>query len=163
MLAPVIRKLSNRLPVSLLKLLGNLWPPYFFSGIRITYGSKDFRHFKVSLNYSWYNKNYVGTQFGGSIYAMTDPFFMMMIINNLGPGYIVWDKAAQIEFIKPGRSRLFAEFKIDETLLQQIRSQTASGDKYIFGLSVEVKDKDGQTIARVIKTIYVRKKLQPSH
>jgi hypothetical protein len=133
--------------------MGNLWPPYFFAGIRIKTVSKDFKDITVHLKFAWYNRNYVGTQFGGSIYAMTDPFYMMMIMNNLGRDYIVWDKAAQIDFLKPGKSTLTAQFKIDDQILDLIRSKTAFGKKYIFDLPIPVKDKDGITIANIEKTI----------
>ncbi len=86
--------------------MGNIWPPYFGAGIRIEHVNEDFRYVRVALKRSWYNSNYVGTQFGGSMYSMTDPFFMLILINNLGKDYIVWDKAARIEFIKPGKKSL---------------------------------------------------------
>lgn len=89
---------------------------------------------------------------------MTDPFYMMMIMNNLGRDYIVWDKGAKIDFIKPGKTHLVAEFSIDDPLLDKIRAKTQNGEKYIFDLPVEVKDIHGQIIAKVEKTIYVRKK-----
>ena len=158
MLAPLIRKLSNKAPVALLKILGNLWPPYLFAGIRINSVTPDFRYVRVHLNFSWYNRNYVGTQFGGSIYAMTDPFYMMMLINNLGRDYIIWDKASQIQFIKPGKTRLSAEFRIDEQLLNTVVEMTKNGEKYIFDLPVSVNDTEGQIVAKVTKTLYVKRK-----
>ena len=139
--------------------MGNIWPPYFFAGIRIRKITPDFKNVTVHLKFTWYNRNYVGTQFGGSIYAMTDPFYMMMIMNNLGRDYIVWDKASKIDFLKPGKSLLIANFKIDDQLLNEIRNKTLSGEKYVFDLPVEVKDTDGLLIAKIQKTIYVKKKL----
>lgn len=150
--------MADKAPPSFLRRLGNLWFPYLGAGIKINTVSSDYRYVRVTLKRAWYNSNYVGTQFGGSIYAMTDPFYMMMIMNNLGRDYIVWDKAAKIEFIKPGKTQLVAEFSIDDTLLDDIRLKTANGDKYVFDLPVEVKDPEGQVIAKVDKTIYVRKK-----
>lgn len=158
MAAFLLRKIADKTPVWLMKLLGNLWPPYLGAGIRIINISPDYRYVKVCLKRSWYNANYVGTQFGGSIYAMTDPFYMLMIMNNLGRDYIVWDKAAQIEFLKPGKTRLFAEFKMSTELLEEIVRKTDEQQKYIFDLPVEVCDEDQQIVATVTKTLYVRKK-----
>ena len=102
--------------------------------------------------------NYVGTQFGGSIYAMTDPFYMLQLINNLGPDYIVWDKAAKVDFKKPGKSKLYAEFIIDQNLIDTVITKTSNNEKYVFDLPVQVKDESGTVIAEIIKTLYVRKK-----
>jgi acyl-coenzyme A thioesterase PaaI-like protein len=158
MAAHLLRKLSSRVPAWLVRVLANFWPPYLGAGIKVLDATSDYRYIKVTLKRRWYNMNYVGTQFGGSIYSMTDPFFMLMIINNLGSGYIVWDKAASIEFKRPGKTALYAEFRIGEALLNVIRDRCAGGEKYIFDLPVEVVDESGQVIAQVMKTIYVRKK-----
>src|SRR3546814_13956082 len=82
---------------SRLRLLMNLWPPFAFTGIRVQHIADDFSAVRVALHQRWYNRNYVGSHFGGSLFAMTDPFFMMMLLHQLGSNYIVWDKAAQIE------------------------------------------------------------------
>jgi acyl-coenzyme A thioesterase PaaI-like protein len=81
----------------------NLWPPLLFSGIRIRHISDDFRAVDVELRERFYNKNYVGCHFGGSLFAMTDPFWMMMVMRNLDRSYTVWDKSAEIDFLRPGR------------------------------------------------------------
>src|SRR5690606_15515089 len=107
---------------------------------------------RVGLKRTWYNRNYVGTQFGGSIYAMTDAFYMWMIMNNIGNDYIVWDKAASVDFISPGKSELVADFIITDAILDDIRQRTAGGDKYIFDLPVTVFGNNGDVVAKVIKT-----------
>lgn len=136
----------------------NIWPPFWGAGIKVVEATDDYRNFKVSLKRTWFNMNYVGTQFGGSIYAMTDPFYMLMIINNLDSNYVVWDKAAQVDFIKPGKTRLTANFKIDQNLIDDIKSKTSGGEKYIFDLPVEVYDEAQVLVAKISKTIYVRLK-----
>ena len=141
-----------------LKLWANWWPPFLFGGVRVLEIGEDWRYAKVQLKLRWYNRNYVGTQFGGSLYAMTDPFYMLMIMENLGRDYIVWDKAANIEFISPGKGPVFADFEIDEALLERIRSHTANGERYLPQLHVEVRDAEGVLVARVQKTLYVRLK-----
>ncbi|WP_313290237.1 DUF4442 domain-containing protein [Stutzerimonas nitrititolerans] len=142
----------------LLRWLMNFYPPYLGAGIRVRHISDDFRQAQVRMGLRWYNRNYVGTQFGGSLYSMTDPFFMLMLLQNLGDDYVVWDKAASIEFVSPGKGRVYADFTITEQLLDEIRQHTAGGDKYLPRLHVEVRDEQGTLVARVQKTLYVRLK-----
>ena len=142
----------------LLRWALNFYPPYLGAGVRIQHIAGDFREVRVKMGLGWYNRNYVGTQFGGSLYSMTDPFFMLMVMENLGSDYIVWDKAASIDFIAPGKGPVYADFRIDEALLDEIRQHTAGGDKYLPQLHVDVHDGDGTLVARVHKTLYVRLK-----
>lgn len=142
----------------LLRWLMNFYPPYLGAGIRVRHISDDFRRAQVRMGLRWYNRNYVGTQFGGSLYSMTDPFFMLMLLQNLGDDYVVWDKAANIEFVSPGKGRVYADFVITQQLLDEIRQRTAGGDKYLPRLHVEVRDEQGTLVARVQKTLYVRLK-----
>ncbi len=141
-----------------MRRLMNLWPPFLFSGIRVLDIGEDWRSARIVLRRRWYNKNYVGTHFGGSLFAMTDPYWMILIMECLGRDYIVWDKAAEIEFVAPGKEDVFAEFHVDDVLLDEIRSATASGEKYLRWLPIEVKTASGELIARVKKQIYVRRK-----
>lgn len=104
------------------------------------------------------NTNYVGTHFGGSLYSMADPFFMFILIWNLGPDYIVWDKSAKIEFIKPGTGTVTAIFHIPETELEDVRQIVAQKKKTIRWYQTEVKDADGQIVAKIDKELYVRRK-----
>lgn len=136
----------------------NLWPPFLFAGIRVTELSADYRHARVELALTPFNRNYVGTQFGGSMFSMTDPFWMLLVMENLGPEYVVWDKAAEIEFIKPGRSRLRADFDIDDALLDDLRARAADGSKVLHWCETELVDTDGEVVARVRKQLYVRRK-----
>ena len=109
----LLRHFRDSMPLSVLRLLINSWPPLLGAGIKIKSLSRDYRDIVVNLSLRWYNKNYVGTHFGGSIFAMTDPFYMLMLIKNLGDEYIVWDKAAQIDFKKPGTGVLTAHFVLN--------------------------------------------------
>ena len=143
---------------SRLRLWLNVWPPFLFSGMRVTHISDDYRHARVELRQRWYNRNYVGTHFGGSLFAMTDPFRMLPVMRCLGPDYIVWDKAGEIEFVKPGRGTVHAEFRITDGMLDEIRAATADGEKYLRWCPVDVIDADGDVVARVRKQIYVRRK-----
>ena len=150
------RKSSRR--ARLLRFGLNLYPPYLGAGVRVRHISADFREVRVKMGLNLFNRNYVGTQFGGSLYSMTDPFFMLMLMENLGRDYIVWDKAANIEFVSPGKGPVYADFRIDQHLLDDIRAQTAAGEKYLPRLRAEVRDGEGTLVARVQKTLYVRLK-----
>ena len=121
------RQLARKARV--LRWIMNLYPPYLGAGIWIRRIAPDFRQVEVRMALRWYNRNYVGTQFGGSLYSMTDPFYMLMLMENLGRDYVVWDKAASIDFIAPGRGPVFASFAIDQGFIDQVRECTAGGDK----------------------------------
>ena len=136
----------------------NWWPPFAFAGIRVTRFAPDMREIDVELRMRWWNRNYVGTHFGGSLYAMTDPFYMLMIMQNIGPAYIVWDKAANIRFRRPGRGTVRASFKITEQDLESIRNATSSGEKHEPVFTVQVIDSQGTLVAEVEKILYVRLK-----
>lgn len=160
MLAQIMRKNAKKISADTFRFFLNCYPPFLGAGIRVKSISKNYQEVTVELKLSWYNRNYVGTQFGGSLYAMTDPFFMLMIMNNLGSDYVVWDKAAAIDFKKPGKGKVTANFKITESLLNEVRQKTSAGEKYIFDLPVEIEADDGEVIASVIKTLYVRQKMK---
>lgn len=134
------------------------WPPFWGTGIRVDSFTKDFSKITVSMKLTWYNKNYVGTQFGGSLYAMTDPFYMLMLIPLLGKDYIVWDKAAYIDYVKAGRSKVYAHFEFTEQEIQEIRNQVKIKTKYIFDKKLNIIDEQGQIISKITKTLYVRAK-----
>lgn len=136
----------------------NFYGPFLGAGVKLLKMSKDFRHAKVSMKLTFYNKNYMGTQFGGSLYAMVDPWYMLMLIKNLGPEYIVWDKAATINFRKPGRETVYAEFNLTEDHLNEIRATLVAQNKMDYVFKVEIKDKGGKLIADVDKVLYIRKK-----
>lgn len=138
----------------------NLWPPFWGSGIKILSISDDFRQVKVKLKLRWWNKNANRTQYGGSIFSLTDPVYALMLMGILGKQYYVWDKQASINFIKPGQSDLYADFVISQPLLDDILQQTASGEKCFPEFIVHVKDKDGNVVSEVQRQLYVRKKPQ---
>ena len=109
----------------------NIWPPLLFSGIRVTKITSNFRAVRVELRSNFFNRNYVGTHFGGSLYAMSDPFFMLMVMRNLSSKYYVWDQEAKISFVSPGVGTVSLEVSITDKDLQEIKEQTKTGAKYI--------------------------------
>jgi acyl-coenzyme A thioesterase PaaI-like protein len=136
----------------------NFYGPYLGAGVKLEKMSNDFRQAKVSMKLTFYNKNYMGTQFGGSLYAMVDPWYMLMLIKNLGKDYIVWDKAATIQFKKPGRGKVFAEFNLTDEHLNHIKSHLIEQNKMDYVFKVEIKDEEGKLIAEVDKVLYIRRK-----
>ncbi len=136
----------------------NLWPPMLGAGIRVTRMDDDMRTVDVEMKLTKLNRNYVGTHYGGSLYSMADPFYMLMLINNLGRDYIVWDKAATIRFRRPGKGTVKAEFRLTEADLDEIRSTLETQKKYEPVFRVDIKDEQGEVVAEVEKTIYIRRK-----
>jgi acyl-coenzyme A thioesterase PaaI-like protein len=143
---------------SLLRHGMNLWPPFLLTGIHVTEISPDWRRVRVELRSRPWNRNYVGTHFGGSLFAMTDPFRMIPMLHCLGRDYIVWDKAGEIEFVKPGRGTVHATFELDDAVLDELRAATASGEKVLRWFDADVIDEQGEVVARTRKQLYVRRK-----
>jgi acyl-coenzyme A thioesterase PaaI-like protein len=136
----------------------NFWPPFLGAGIRVERISPDMKSADVEMKLRFWNANYVGTHFGGSLFAMTDAFYMLMLMANLGREYIVWDKAASIRYKKPGKGTVRAEFRLSDVQIEEIREKLKTLPKYEPIFSVEVKDEAGVVIAVVEKVLHVRKK-----
>ncbi|NLB57109.1 MAG: DUF4442 domain-containing protein [Gammaproteobacteria bacterium] len=136
----------------------NLWPPFLFSGIHVASIAGDWRSARVELRMRPWNRNYVGTHFGGSRFAMTDPFWMILVKERLGPDHYVWDQAGEIEFLKPGRGTVHATFELEDGTVEAIRSATADGAKHLHWFQTEVTGAEGDVIARVRKQVYARRK-----
>lgn len=143
---------------SVFQLRMNLYPPYFGAGIRVTRVSRDFREIDVQLRRQPGNGNAFGTHFGGSLYAMVDPFYCLQFFASLGPGYVVWDKSAKIDFVRPGTGTVTAKFRITEADIEAAKAATASGAKYLPVFHVDVLDGKGDLVARVEKELYIRRK-----
>jgi len=141
-----------------LRWLLNLWPPFLGAGIRVTRLQPDCKAIDVEMKLRFWNRNYVGTHFGGSLYAMTDPFYMLMLIENLGPDYIVWDKSASIRFRRPGKGKMFAAFRLTDRQIEDLRRELQTQDKIEPAFAVVVKDEAGAVIAEVQKVLHIRKK-----
>ena len=135
----------------------NLWPPFFGAGIRIRHIAEDFREVVVEMPLRVYNRSDGDTHFGGSLFAMTDPFFRLMVVHNLDRDYLVWDKETSIDFVSPGRGRVRAQLRLTERDLEQILARTAEGDKHLHLFRADVTDEEGLVVARVEKIVYVRR------
>ncbi|CAN0601777.1 unnamed protein product, partial [Ectocarpus sp. 12 AP-2014] len=128
------------------------------AGVKVTQLADDFSSATVEMRQHWYNTNYVGTHFGGSLYSMVDPMYMLLLMRKLGDDYIVWDKSASIDFIRPGKGTVTARFELTEERVAAIREATASGEKMLPEWDVDIVDEAGVCVARVHKVLYVRRK-----
>jgi acyl-coenzyme A thioesterase PaaI-like protein len=139
-----------------------LWPPFLGMGIRVLELSDDWTFARVRMKRHFWNANYVGTHFGGALFAMTDPFWMLLLLHVMGREYVVWDKAGEIEFVAATREPVYAEFRIDPAVVDEIKGAVAGGDKHLRWFETEVKTNAGELIARVRKQLYFRKKRRPT-
>ena len=134
------------------------YPPYLGAGVRVTELADDFKTIRVEMPLRFYNRNYVGTHFGGSLYSMCDPFYMLMLIQLLGPGYIVWDKAATIRFKRPGKGVVKALFQLSDEQVAEVKAAADAQGKVEPQFQVTVTDSEGNVVAEIDKLLYVRKK-----
>lgn len=140
------------------KTVFNLFPSYRRSGGRVCFISDNWKEVHIKLRYSWKTRNYVGSVFGGSIYAALDPIYMVQLICILGKNYVVWDKDATVKFIKPIKKTVYARFLISEELLLEIRETIEKEQKGNFVLQTQFEDAEGTVYALVEKTIYIADK-----
>ena len=138
------------------RLIFNLFPAFRGTGGKITYIADDWSEVHVKLPLNWRTRNYVGTIFGGSMYAAVDPLYMIMLIKQLGSDFVVWDKSASIRFKRPGRTTLFARFHVDAADIAEIRATLTTTPSIDRVYTVELKDEDGTVHAIVEKTIHIR-------
>ncbi len=143
---------------STFRRLMNLWPPFFFNSISVLSISPDYSDARVVLRLRPWNRNYVRSQFGGNLFAMTDPFWMLLVMHQLGNDYIVWDKAGAIDFVAPGREHVYAHFKLESAIVDELRTAAAGGGKVLRWFETEVKTASGAVVAVVRKQVYVRLK-----
>jgi acyl-coenzyme A thioesterase PaaI-like protein len=130
------------------------WPPLLGAGIKLTRLDKDLREADVEMRLTRWNRNYVGVHFGGSLFSMTDPFYMLMLAADLGEEYVVWDKAASIRYRKPGKGRVRAKFRLTDEKLAEIRRALEADGRYDARFAVEIKDEEGGVVAVVERVIY---------
>ena len=140
----------------------NCWPPFIGAGIRVKHIADDFSEAVIEMRLRWYNRNYVGTHFGGSLYTMTDPFHMVLAMQQLGGDYVVWDKSGSIDYVSPGRGTVRARIAVHADEIADIRRRAADGGKLLPEFTAEVTDLDGTVVARIRKTLYVRLQRAPA-
>lgn len=140
------------------KWMMRLFPSYLGPGIKVTKVSKDYRHLEVELKLNLRSRNIYGTHFGGNLYSMVDPFYVLMFLNNLNKEYIIWDKEAKIKFLNPGKSKVKAVFNLTENDIENVKLNTKNGEKYTPIYKIEINDEDGNIVAIIEKTLYFKKK-----
>ncbi len=134
------------------------YPPYAGAGVLVTHIAEDASEVRVEMPLTDSNVNLVGTHFGGSLYSMVDPHLMILLIQRLGPDYVVWDKEANIDFRKPGLGTVHATIRLTDEEVEAIRSATAKGDKHLPQWTIAILDTQDEVVATVLKTLYVRRK-----
>ena len=157
----IVEKIKNKLLTSprTCKLIFNLWPPFLGTGIKVVSISDDFKDVKLLLKLRFYNKNYINTQFGGSLFAMTDPFFTFMLLKQLGKDYLICDQSASINYISFGKGNVKANLKLTDIDIQTIKDKTASGEKFLPSFNIEILDaSDEKIISKVTRILYVKKR-----
>ncbi len=140
----------------------NLFAPYLGAGISIRAADPAYRFIEVQMRETPFNRNYVGSHFGGSLYSMCDPFYMFILMERLGADYIVWDKAARIDFLRPGHGTVTARFEVSETEAQAIREKTARERKTDWEFTCSILDEQGREVAKVWKLLYIRRRRKPA-
>ena len=141
-----------------MRIFMNLWPPFLAAGIRVKRLDPDWKRIDVEMKLHLWNSNYVGTHYGGSLYSMADPFYMLMLMENLGRDYVVWDKSASIRFRKPGKGTVAVSFHLTDEDLAQIREALQTEEKLDSTFQAEIKDESGTVVAEVQKVVHIRKK-----
>jgi len=145
---------------AVMRQLLNFWPPFLFAGIKVAELRNNYRYCRVELKNRPWTRNINNTQFGGSMFAMTDPIYPLMLMGALGKEYLVWDKQADINFITPGKGKLVAEFWLSDDMVNAIKAATDQGEKHFPQFLLHIKDQHNQIVAEVNRTVYVRKKAQ---
>ena len=154
----LLQRIARRVGNDRFLKLMRFYPPYLGAGVSVKQVSPDLSVLEVEMKLSAWNRNFVGTQFGGSLYSMCDPFFMLMLMMQLGDGYVVWDKSASIEFLRPGRGKVRARFELPRERVEELRAQAQEKGKINPTFQVTVEDEGGEPVARVQKVLSVRRK-----
>lgn len=141
-----------------LRFILNTYPPYLGAGVKVTRIAPDWKEIDVSMNLRWYNRNAVKTHFGGSLYSMVDPHFMLMLMQIMGNNYIVWDKSAQIDFLRPGIGKVRAHLVVTDADLESIHTVLEVKKKVLPQFEVSILDENDKVVAKITKTLYVRRK-----
>ena len=136
----------------------NWYPMYFGTGGKILFWSGDSREVHLRLRRSLWTYNYVGTIFGGSMFAAADPFYMLMLLRILGNKYVVWDKTGSIRFRKPGRQTLYARFEITDEQLATVRQAVATNGQTEQMFTLQWLDANGVVHAQIERLCYIADK-----
>ncbi len=158
MAAPLLKRISDLVGTHRFLRAMSIYPPYVGAGIRLTHVAKDLSRLDVEMRLHTWNQNFVGTHFGGSLFSMCDPFFMLMVMARLGDGYVVWNKISSIDFKKPGKGRVHATFLVPDARVAEIREAARGGAPIRPEFTIDIFDDEGQVVATVTQILHVREK-----
>lgn len=142
----------------MLRIFSRFWPPFLGAGIRVTKTTQDLREIETRMKLRYLNMNPVGSHYGGSLFSMTDPFYMLMLIYHIGKDHFVWDKSATIEFCRPARSEVRANFVLTDEMISNIIEKTKDSQPHFMDFQVDILDTEDSVVAKVNKTLYIRRK-----
>lgn len=148
----------RQIPANQLARIMNFWPPLLGTGIRVQEIADDWTRARVKLVLNRVNRNQHGTAFGGSIGAMSDAFYALLLMHQLGKDYHVWDQAARIDYVNPGTGTVYGQFEMPADLVAQIRERCDRGEKVLQWFDADLTLADGTVVARVQRQVYARKK-----
>jgi hypothetical protein len=150
--------MNKKLYARLSRFVVNVMPCIRGGGGKVMHISEDFMHLRVKLALTWRTRNIMGTIYGGSMYASTDPFYMLMLMRILGKDYVVWDKGCSFRFKRPAKETIYADFVITPQMLNDLRTQVESQGETTVTWPLQYKSKDGTVYVEFEKMLYVAKK-----
>lgn len=157
-LSRITRKYAKDKEHHFFKWFFNLSPMYRRTTGRLLYVSPGFLRVDVRIKRSYKNKNYVGTIFGGSLFAATDPIYMVQLIQILGNEYVVWDKSSRVHFKRPAVNDAYTAFEFTEEEIVSLKDEVKQTKELDLVKKLELKGKDGTLYCEIEKTIYVADK-----
>lgn len=143
---------------TLFRVLFNMSPMYKRSCGKIIFASEDLHVVNIKIPLSYKNKNYVGSIFGGSLFAATDPIYMIQLMQILGKDFVVWDKKTNIKFKRPAYEHAFATFEFTTSEINEIRQKVEAENEVDYTKILHITDKNGTIFAELDKTLYISTK-----
>lgn len=132
------------------------YPPFRSMGIRITEMAEDGMRLHIKLPLNGHNKNLGGGMFGGSMASLADPI-PAIVCGRLFPGYSVWTRHMEIDFIKEGRTDLELRFDFDEAQRVQIAEELERRGRCTPKFEFAYYLADGVVCAKIKNTVAIRK------
>jgi len=136
----------------------NLSPMYRRTTARVVEISDDLKEVTIKVPLSYKNKNYVGAIFGGSMFAATDPIYMIQLMQILGEDYVVWDKSATINYKRPAKQNIYCDFKFTDQEIETIKKRVQNEHEITIEKVTFLKNTENTVFAEVIKILYIADK-----
>ena len=153
-----LNKCPQRWKPHLIRFGFNLHPAYRRTGGRVDYVSPDLSTIRVRVPLNRGTRNLVGTIFGGSLFAVTDGPHPFLLILALGRDYVIWDKAASIQYKQPGRTTLYGDCTITAGEIAKVKDILTRQPEVDRVYRVELKDDKGVVHSIVERTVYIANK-----